>query len=600
MHNTIVFVFVLFLFEVSGQNPIDRVDGSPYPFSSQADTLYVFHDDLLTHDEILLLQSMQGILAKTKPVIYRDRGSGSSIWIADLEENYGVHVSYDLDGNISSLLSMFHDRFDGYILCDLESNSTNVANSLCGPLNAIAITDNTLSLAEEFQLPMLIDAREKDEKWVIDNYSYLLNRDIVTYQREDKALFLGDYSILSDALHFYDSIHSSTTELSLLRMNPNGVLFGWGDDEYQTVSKSSTYSIGVHPADWGFNLSTLTNFSIPLAQKASVDPTVIPNQHTVCFLMSDGDNIQWMLNLFAEDDRWFGSENRGMMDIGWTIPPSLSELAPTVMKKLYDMAESTSTGADHFIAGPSGHTYHFPELYPDLEGSCALMDRLMKKADLSIVNILGNSYDFSYFYPYLKQESVEGLFYYDYSDYSKEKGRMDCFALKPVISGKYNLWGGFETCESLAAKLNQESTDPYSEEGYSLVAVHAWSNSVDSLLFIKSMLNENVRVVAPDDFVQLISRNVCQAQMPDQPEIETVPNPVLDEVRFRLRGKTCDEFEVYVCELSGKLVPVAFDSIRTINGWIFDSNLSDLGEGVYEFVVSCGGERMSSSFYKSH
>ncbi len=32
-----------------------------------------------------------------------------------------------------------------------------------------------------------------------------------------------------------------------------------------------------------------------------------PETHTVCFLMSDGDNIQWMLNLFAEDNRWFGS-----------------------------------------------------------------------------------------------------------------------------------------------------------------------------------------------------------------------------------------------------------------------------------------------------
>ena len=50
--------------------------------------------------------------------------------------------------------------------------------------------------------------------------------------------------------------------------------------------------------------------------------------------MSDGDNIQWLLNWFITDRRWFGSNNRGQTSIGWTISPALSELAPTVMSKI--------------------------------------------------------------------------------------------------------------------------------------------------------------------------------------------------------------------------------------------------------------------------
>jgi hypothetical protein len=81
-------------------------------------------------------------------------------------------------------------------------------------------------------------------------------------------------------------------------MAPNSVLFGWGDDEYQTIAKASSYSIGVHPADWGFNISTLTNFNAETAQHVSSDQSETEeNTHTVCFLMSDGDNVQWMLNL---------------------------------------------------------------------------------------------------------------------------------------------------------------------------------------------------------------------------------------------------------------------------------------------------------------
>ena len=592
-------VFIFLALSSLGQNTIDRVEGSPYPSSTQPDTIYVFQDDLFSHDEILLLQSIQGLLSKTEPKIYRDRGSGSSIWIQDLAENYGVFVSNDMDGNIDAALSLLPNNVAGYILCNLNDNSSNVANSLCGPLNAIAVTTELQPLVESKGFTQLMDVRNKDEQWVIDNYGSMLSSEIVTYQREDKCLFLGDYSILSNALHFYDDIHSETTESAFSRMFSNSVLNGWGDDEYQTIAKASSYSIGVHPADWGFNLSTLTNFNANLTQKKEAsEPETIPDQHTVCFLMSDGDNVQWMLNLFAEDSRWFGSENRGLMDIGWTIPPALSELAPTVMKKLYDMAEKTELGRDYFVAGPSGHTYNFPELYPELESSCDLMNRFMEKSDLTIVNILGNDFNYAYFYPFLKQETVDGLFYYDYSDYSKEKGRMECFALKPVISSRYNLWGGFETCESLAAKLNSEINDPFSKEGYSLVAVHAWSNSVDSLLFIKSLLNENVRIVAPDDFVKLISKNICLQEIPDQPEFEVFPNPVSDQVRFRLRGLTCEEHRVVLTDMNGKEMNIEFSPIKTIDGWIFEGSLESLKEGYYNFSVECEQGGVSTKIFK--
>ena len=592
-------VLSLFGFYATAQNQIHRVEGSPYPASSQPDTLYVISDDSFSHEELLLIQSIQGLCAKTKPALYRDKGSGSSIWIQDIQDNYGVYVSNSMDGYIDEILSLTPESVEGYILCHLDDNSSNVANSLCGPLNAIAVTPNLQELVESKGYTQILDVRERDEQWVLDHYSDQLSDQIITYQREDKSLFLGDYSILSNALHFYDDIHSSTTENAFSRMASNSILNGWGDDEYQTIAKASQYSIGVHPADWGFNISTLTNFNAETTQLvSSTEPQTEENTHTVCFLMSDGDNIQWMLNLFAEDSRWFGSENRGLMDIGWTIPPALSEIAPTVMSKLYDMAESKPTGKDYFIAGPSGHTYHFPELFPALDASCDLMNAYMEKSDLSIVNILGNRYHDSVFHPYLKQEHVDGLFYYDYSDYSKMKGKMDCYALKPVISSKYNLWGGFETCESLAEKLNDGVKDPYSVDGYTLVAVHAWSNSVDSLLFVRSLLDDGIRVVAPDDFVSLISKNICEKELVSQPEIEVSPNPVIDEIRLRIRGVKCDDYQIQLSDLGGKLISLNLTPTQTIDGWIFEGSMASLKEGTYIFNFECSEGKVSTTLFK--
>ena len=305
-------VLLLFIFQFGlscfGQSIIHRIENSPYPSSIQPDTLYVFTDELFTYSELLLLQSIQGLCAKTEPKIYRDKGSGSSIWIHDIETEYGVYVSDEMDGNIDTVLSLVPGNVAGYILCNIDDNSSNVANSLCGPLNAIAVTPALQALIESKGYTQILDVRDKDEQWAIDNYASFMDNHIITYQREDKCLFLGDYSILSNALHFYDDIHSSTTENAFARMAPNSVLFGWGDDEYQTVAKASQYSIGVHPADWGFNISTLTNFNAQTTQHvSSVDPEIEENTHTVCFLMSDGDNIQSMLNLYDKDSRRIGS-----------------------------------------------------------------------------------------------------------------------------------------------------------------------------------------------------------------------------------------------------------------------------------------------------
>jgi len=173
------------------------------------------------------------------------------------------------------------------------------------------------------------------------------------------------------------------------------------------------------------------------------------------------------------------------------------------------------------------------------------------------------------------------LFYYDYSNYSRMKGSMDCYGLKPIVSAKYNLWGGFETGESLAQKLNNATKDPYSVEGYTLVAVHAWSNSVDSLLYVNDLLDEGVRVVAPDEFIALIRKSICAPQFQNQFSLEAFPNPFHEAIQLKVQNYFSDDFVVSLEDMSGKSVPIQLEKIETLDGWIFDLNTRGLVAGTY-------------------
>jgi len=170
--------------------------------------------------------------------------------------------------------------------------------------------------------------------------------------------------------------------------------------------------------------------------------------------------------------------------------------------------------------------------------------------------------------------------------------------LKPVVSAKYNLWGGFETGESLAQKLNNAVRDPYSVEGYTLVAVHAWSNSVDSLLYVNSLLEEGVRVVAPDEFVSLISDAICGQEGQDELRVVVFPNPFQDEIQFRVEGYPSNDFDISIEDMNGKSVSLEIVSTETFDGWIFDMRTQGLSKGTYIFRFATPDENKMIKIFK--
>ncbi len=433
-----------------------------------------------------------------------------------------MNTQYECD--ITTLLKLYLHRVTAYVLCSTEDSSLNVAVSLCalhrssesgsGP---VAVGEDLQPLMDSLKIPLLLDVRGKTEDWLWDQHLPGFNSRVVQMQLPASALVcLSDYGVMAGAFQFYtDSADDPLVQKVFGSMQPLAAVTGWGPDEFTVVATASRNAALVNGSDHAYNLSVFSAFNAPLQQRTHSTPAVLREAvHTVTFLFTDGDNVQWLLNNFATDARWFGSPARGQAPVGWTLSPAMAELAPTVMRRFYEMAANTAQGKDYFVGGVSGLGYIYPDLFKspqDFANYANLTAAVVQKADLRIVNVIGTDFNPSTLQPLLTPPQVDAVLYYDYSNYCLHEGEIRWSAEhKPIITGRYALWQPqFETPESLAAKLNALPRDPRTAAGYSLIPVHAWSMNVADVLRAISLLEpQGVRVTQPDEFVDLITRFV--------------------------------------------------------------------------------------------
>lgn len=506
-------------FSVSG-SPYEptRLPGSPYPVSQKPDTLFTLQQAGMSYDALLTMESLQGILAQKKPEIYIANGA-YNVWLSDLITKYGVYnyTSYQYD--YLDLIKRFKSRIKGYILTTTTEPSIDVAFSMAGIKDAIVVTSADEQAIANLGIPKIADVTNETYEQFLSEYQGEMNKHALCFQTaaNNKAQYLPDWAIFGKMFFYYGDITGSTASQIFSDMDSNSALFGWYSSEGGLVQAASDKSIMVHAADLAMNISTLANFGVKTVQ-ASHDTTVqtIDSVQTVCFLMSDGDNVQWLLSGFGTDQRWYASPSRGQMNLGWTISPALCELAPTVMSRFYDNESTKPGGRDYFVAGPSGLGYMYPEDFKSLTSYTALTGKFMKKADLNIVNVIGATnapaIPTNYLIPYLNQTQIDAVFYYPANNWAGANGQIEWVKGKPIIAARYNLNvndpSHGQTTEDLAALLNSSSTDIHSAAGYSLIDVNVWYEHPDSVAKCVSLLNKNVRVVAPDEFVALIKNNV--------------------------------------------------------------------------------------------
>jgi len=517
-----LFFVIFFMHSFSYSQSVSRVENSPFPGSAKPDTLF-YTSNSMAESEIFATGSLSGILAKKKPMILQWQYFHQEIV---REQGIGYKILNTYSNNFAGLLKFFAKRLNGYILCDPKTSSSNVAASLSGILNAVAIPTDIESKAIACGLTKVLDVTGKDELWALANYKNQLNKDVAFFQSSSDWLGLVDYTAYTGGIRFYDpNINGALTDSVYNFLNQGAMFYGWWISEDGSVGKMSQKSFKIIPCGGLKNLATFTNLDVPIVkQKESVTPfKAVPNVHTVCFVISDGDNIGWVAGAGYWDAWIWKNDNQSRMNLGFTLSPALCELTPLIYNDLINGLQTSPEGRNVAVASPSGLGYYFPSLSPNLPFHCEQLNKFMRKADMSIVNVIDNDNGLHSPNEYLKQSNIDALFYYTYgSQYTGMKGKISWYKGKPSIGGRFSFWGNSEdrsaevqerVAQSMANVINSQSTNPNAEAGYSLIPVHIWTENPTDVLNVIKKLGPKVRVVAPDEFVWLIKKNLGKLPM---------------------------------------------------------------------------------------
>lgn len=478
-----------------------------------ADVLRVVDPSALDAAERALLASLQGLVNRSEAALWVDGGGFHRLIPAELEEE-GARVVRD--AQLWELVVLHRDAFDGAILCDTGTRSLNVAFSLAGVRRALVLDASLEKRARQLGLRLEADVRAQDEVSAYQRWRPLFARGLLAEQPPDKPLHLRDLLVARGAFVFSDVSPERRTDF-VRELGPQALVLGWGKSEFEYVRDVSRGGGAAVPSDWALNLSALAllDADIPARPRPPSPAPVRPGERIVAFVMSDGDNVQWLLNSFTEEGRgWWASPLRGRIPVTWEMAPLLTEFAPRVLAWFY--ARATAGGGDDFVAGPSGHGYFFPGAAGrDLPALAQQAARASLRAQLPLVTVLNAGGSMDDARAYLAQPGVQGVIYKDYAPYNREAGRILWHEGRPAVSHRFLLWepkpenSPAAVARAVAEMPADAAGDPRS---YALVNVHAWSwksigGPMEAVKRTVDLLPPQTRVVTAGEFFALLNRH---------------------------------------------------------------------------------------------
>ena len=583
----------------------DGKPNGPYPSSVVPSTeLFVLSSSGRTAAELLCLDTLAGLLARTSPRLYRVNDAD---WESDASDSYaswlramqaqGITVNNSmLNATVPGVVAAFAgtQRPLKYVLAagatrcvsapDQEWRSWRLApdrrcgtagrgewswknaDSISAALTLAAASNDLLVVADEslaaglegVGVKLFTDVRTSGVEDVLKLPGVMdsLSDTIYIFQDPSKATFLGDYATFARAASLPFGAEHSAQKLLLgtRKRQALGAAFGWGP-ENTYVSTCNAAGVYVHASDFCTNLAALSNTAdqqlpVPppsrdetgseaaLASLAELSkqapPTILPPvvseplpRHTVAFVMTDGDNLQWALGPWTTDERWWGSSQRGKVPVGWTLSPALGRVAPAALRHI----KNSQTSSDELVAGPSGIGYAFPQTWPsDSRAQFAtLTAEEMKPAGMSLVNVLGQNDDppgGTLLAALFNHSEIEGALYYPFGGgYSALEGRMWRVGSTLALSGRVSLWGNDTSgtmlgVTALVDRLLAMPRAPTSADGYSIVPVHAWSHSYADIVSVAQALQDSghVDVVLPSELLRRVNEQVwrvgCECDTP--------------------------------------------------------------------------------------
>ena len=361
----------------------------PYPASSAPTTrLFAVAETGRSAAELMALDSLAGLLARTEPRLFRVATAG---WAADASDPpshwlHGLTAAGRATANsslVSAPLAAIVAAFAGeaqatsFVQCNPTDASASAAWTFAAAAEGtlVAADAATVAALTSAGLAQAHDLRGKTVAGVLamgvggagsGTVLASLSTRVFVFQDPKKSVYLGDYAVFARAATMEFGSDAASQKALLERTQPGdlGAALGWGP-ENTYVSTCNAHGVYVHASDYNKNLAALSNVR-PAAAAASTSAPTAPTSapavaastagaavHTVSFVMTDGDNLQWTLGPWSLDAKWYGSGDRGKVPVGWTFSPSVAALAPSAL----DLVLKARTANDELVAGPSGVGY---------------------------------------------------------------------------------------------------------------------------------------------------------------------------------------------------------------------------------------------------
>lgn len=510
-----------------------------FPEFAEPDVLYVVdlrHTDFYNSFKHLPLITLQGLVNREKPRIFVVLTNTDYEWMTEISKFKNITLKR---ASLDTVMEMFSHYAKGYIIYDdAIPDTVNVATTMAGIYDGIVVHPNDVKWVEKFKIPKLKDLRGlfKDRyeayQWAYENLWPLCDHRMLVPMspgppvctHNPMQVAARDYVVaLKLFVHYLNPQISRELDLfvNLLKDMPDNVpILGWyEEDEGKTVELASTYKKFVvvmthhygplsfaNPTVWsGIKFGPEPRFEQPPLRLEKLGYKKI----YVTFYITDGDNLQWDINMKS----FWDDPNRGKVPIAWTISPFLLDVSPLMVRYF---AETMSPN-DTFISGPSGAGYWYPRVNPGyIKEYLEITKRYFERTNLKHVEIIGFTDDAANVYaetldiiaikkeyfPEIGQESyyldnvatpiLVGTLHYKDSEKDKfinDLKKIKRYAKRPLFILVVSQPWDFKDLSTISSVVEEISKD----EEFVLVNLHEFSTLLNpkcSLDYAKSLLEK--------------------------------------------------------------------------------------------------------------
>ncbi|PWV51546.1 GxGYxYP domain-containing protein [Chitinophaga sp. S165] len=345
--------------------------------------------------EMYLFASLKGIVNRTQPRLFSYEGDafaeGQYTWLQSL----GLNWSEPADK--WNLITKYRSEISGLIVYDpAQIHTVNLATMLAKDRKALIASPSLLSrlTAPPYNLPILLDLRGQYSS-KLQVYQALYNtywpsldhRLLIGLNPDVHKAALREYAVaLGAAVIWLDPKVSGESELlnSFLSSMPAGANYmGWWPEEAPGVERASTYGIATVASDWSTNLTVHSGMPRTVNIKPMPAKPALQNKLYVAFILSDGDNLQYVEHLMR---KLWNNPDRGSVPIGWTLSPAMLDAMPGALNYYHQ----SSSNNDNLISGPSGYGYAYPNNWPNqtsLNQFVAKTEQYNRRAGFRVITI---------------------------------------------------------------------------------------------------------------------------------------------------------------------------------------------------------------------